>query len=212
VTHLTSLTSLPSRTKGFEHRIRKADPADLPALGYALSAAFHDDPVLSWIIPDEGRRRARLAPLMELFAGRFQPHGENHLNESGTGAAVWAPPGAGFSQQDDERFEAALVAAAGDDIARTARVIELLDANHPTGVPHWYLMLLGVTPERQGRGVGSALLRAVLDRADREGSPAYLEATSRRNRALYERHGFVTVGELTVADCPPLYAMWRPPA
>jgi hypothetical protein len=45
-----------------------------------------------------------------------------------------------------------------------------------------------------------------------EGSPAYLEATSRRNRALYERHGFVTIGELTVADCPPLYAMWRPPA
>jgi GNAT superfamily N-acetyltransferase len=73
-------------------------------------------------------------------------------------------------------------------------------------------MLLGVTPERQGRGVGSALLRAVLDRADREGSPAYLEATSRRNRALYERHGFVTIGELTVADRPPLYAMWRPPA
>lgn len=149
---------------------------------------------------------------MEMFAGRFRPHGENHLNESGTGAAVWAPPGAGFSPQDDERFEAALVAAAGDDIARTARVIELLDAYHPTGVPHWYLMLLGVTPERQGRGVDSALLRAVLDRADREGSPAYLEATSRRNRALYERHGFVTIGELTVADCPPLYAMWRPPA
>jgi hypothetical protein len=58
----------------------------------------------------------------------------------------------------------------------------------------------------------TSLLRAVLDRADREGSPAYLEATSRRNRALYERHGFVTIGELTVADCPPLYAMWRPPA
>jgi hypothetical protein len=56
------------------------------------------------------------------------------------------------------------------------------------------------------------LLRAVLDRADREGSPAYLDATSRRNRALHERHGFVTIGELTVADCPPLYAMWRPPA
>ncbi len=52
----------------------------------------------------------------------------------------------------------------------------------------------------------------MLARADREGSPAYLEATSRRNRALYERHGFVTIGELTVADCPPLYAMWRPPA
>ena len=147
-----------------------------------------------------------------MFARRFQPHGENHLNESATGAAVWAPPGAGFSQQDDERFEAAVEAVAGDDIARATRVMELLDANHPTGVPHWYLMLFGVIPERQGRGIGSALLRPVLDRADQEGSPAYLEATSRRSRALYERHGFVTIGELTVADCPPLYAMWRPPA
>ena len=59
--------------------------------------------------------------------------------------------------------------------------------------------------------IGSALLHEVLDRADREHLPAYLEATSPRNRALYERHGFEVTGELRCADCPPLWAMWRAP-
>ena len=44
--------------------------------------------------------------------------------------------------------------------------------------------------ERQGLGSGSALLMPVLQRCDREGIPVYTEATSLRNRRLYERHGF----------------------
>src|ERR1700761_5204257 len=40
--------------------LRKATPADLGALAGALADAFHDDPVFSWLIPDERHRRARL--------------------------------------------------------------------------------------------------------------------------------------------------------
>jgi hypothetical protein len=53
--------------------------------------------------------------------------------------------------------------------------------------------------------------RRRLDVADRRGEPAYLEATSPRNRALYERHGFEVVDELRTGDCPPLWGMWRKP-
>ena len=41
--------------------------------------------------------------------------------------------------------------------------------------------------------------------------PAYHEASSPRNRALYERHGYVTQGEFTLPDGPPLWPMWRDP-
>jgi len=42
--------------------------------------------------------------------------------------------------------------------------------------------------------------------------PAYLEATSPRNRALYERHGFKVTEEFTLGPgSPPLWRMWRPP-
>ena len=39
--------------------------------------------------------------------------------------------------------------------------------------------------------------------------PAYHEATTPRNRALYERHGYVTQGEFTLPDGPTLWRMWR---
>jgi GNAT superfamily N-acetyltransferase len=78
--------------------------------------------------------------------------------------------------------------------------------------PHVYVAYVGVAPAGQGRGIGSALLRRVLDRCDADGLPAYLEASSPRNRALYERHGFVTLGELRLRDSPPLWPMrYAPP-
>jgi GNAT superfamily N-acetyltransferase len=69
---------------------------------------------------------------------------------------------------------------------------------------------MGVVGGRQGAGLGSALLRHRLARADADGLPAYLEASSPRSRALYLRHGFEDLGEpVRVADSPPLYPMWR---
>jgi hypothetical protein len=46
-----------------------------------------------------------------------------------------------------------------------------------------------------------------------EGTPAYLEASSARNRALYERHGFEVTEELSLPKGgPPIWLMWREPA
>jgi GNAT superfamily N-acetyltransferase len=204
-------TTIVTREIGaYERHIRKAATADLGAAAHVLAAAFHDDPAVSWLVPDEERRLAALPAIMELFAEHFQPHGENHVNESRSGAALWLPPDAAPTPESEERLGEGVVALAGDDITRWDAFMRMQDANRPTE-PHYYLMLLGVIPDRHGVGIGSALLHAVLDRADREHLPAYLEATSPRNRALYERHGFEVIGELRCADCPPLWAMRRAP-
>ena len=52
-------------------------------------------------------------------------------------------------------------------------------------------------PEHQGRGLGAAVVRDVVEEAERRGVPALLsvEKDNPRARALYERHGFVLVGE-----------------
>jgi ribosomal protein S18 acetylase RimI-like enzyme len=192
------------------HLVRRSSDADLAPMADVLAAAFHDDPVVSWLLPDAGRRRADLPAMMRMFAARFQPHGENCVNETVTGAALWLPPGATFTAEEDARFETAFVAAAGQDIDRIGELMAVMEAAHPTD-PHHYLMLLGVVPDHQGAGIGSALLRAVLDIADAAGEPAYLEAASSRNRALYERHGFEVTRELRCGDSPPLWAMWRDP-
>jgi GNAT superfamily N-acetyltransferase len=81
---------------------------------------------------------------------------------------------------------------------------------HPAE-PHAYLFLIGTRPDRQGAGLGSALLRHVLERCDREGTPAYLEATTAGSRRLYLRHGLAEVGVIQLPDGPPMWRMWRDP-
>jgi GNAT superfamily N-acetyltransferase len=87
-----------------------------------------------------------------------------------------------------------------------------MEGRHPRRPPHWYLAVMGVAPERQGRGLGTALMRPALEKLDRNGIPAYLEASTPRSRELYRRVGFDVTGEFTLpAGGPPLWQMWREP-
>ena len=56
------------------------------------------------------------------------------------------------------------------------------------------------------------MMAPILARCDRHGLPAYLDATTPRNRALYERCGFTVTEEFTLGKgSPPLWRMWRLP-
>ncbi|MGH2608559.1 MAG: GNAT family N-acetyltransferase [Tepidiformaceae bacterium] len=189
--------------------VKSASISDVSTIADILADAFQDDRVFAWCIPDEGRRAATLPAFFDLFAGAVAQTGELHV--ANDGAALWVSPGQGaVPPEREEDFGTALEAVMGEDAERTFRIMNVLDENHPKE-PHYYLPFLGVRRASQGQGLGSALLRAVLDRCDAKGLPAYLEATSEQNRRLYERHGFVAKGELTVDGCPPLYPMWREP-
>lgn len=59
---------------------------------------------------------------------------------------------------------------------------------------------LGVKPESQGKGVGSALLDALIDDAHSRGVPAYLEATSEGSARLYARKGFKVIRKIGFGD------------
>lgn len=121
-------------------------------------------------------------------------------------AAVWVPPGV----EDDEQWVAALGEVSGEYASRLFTALELMEENHPIE-PHHYLFLLGTRPEWQSRGIGSDLIRPVLEVCDRDQMPAYLEATSEGNRRLYLRHGFEVTAEIQLPDGPIMWRMWRPP-
>ena len=95
------------------------------------------------------------------------------------------------------------------DFPRTFELFELFDAHHPQD-PHYHLLFIGVRPECQGTGIGSALLRAVLDRCDLEGAAAYLEADE-QSRLLYLRHDFEAGREIRLPEGPSFWPMWRAP-
>lgn len=93
--------------------------------------------------------------------------------------------------------------------ARWRTVFELLQRHHPPE-PVAYLSLLGVSPNRQGEGVGTALLRAWLADVDAAGQTSWLETARAANLPFYRRHGFEVAGELAVFDVP-VWLMQRPP-
>jgi len=83
--------------------------------------------------------------------------------------------------------------------------------HHPEE-PHFYVWMLGVSPQHQRTGVGRALLNAALELCDREALPAYLDSSKERNVVFYSRHGFRVTEELRLPDGPPIWLMWRDPA
>ncbi|WP_328887143.1 GNAT family N-acetyltransferase [Streptomyces sp. NBC_00316] len=192
-------------------RIRQADAADREQVVRLLDEAFHDDPVSSWVFPDSTHRRAVHGRFLGVFVDVTLTEGRIDLLEDGTAVALWLPVPAGAPVEEDTT-PALMRATADPDNERAELVGRLTGAIHPHHRAHEYLLMIGVSPERQGEGIGAALIADVLERCDRDGVPAYLEASSARSRRLYERLGFAFMGTtVDLPDGPPMWPMWREP-
>ncbi|MFI8002392.1 GNAT family N-acetyltransferase [Streptomyces sp. NPDC086010] len=192
-------------------RIRQADQGDRDQVVRILDEAFHDDPVSSWVFPDEDHRRAVHGAFLGVFADITLANGRIDILEDGTAAALWLPVPAGAPEGTDDT-PALMRETADPDNERAELVGRLTGAVHPHDRAHEYLLMIGVSPQRQGEGIGEALMSGVLERCDREGVPAYLEASSERSRGLYERLGFRFMGKaVELPEGPLMWPMWREP-
>lgn len=194
--------------------IRKMTRAEIAPVATALAQAFYSDPHFSWIVRDDAVRMRRLERGFATFIGRvWLRDDEGYTNESLTGAAIWMPPNTWhLGLLDQLRVLPATARSLRGDTPRLLRALTFIERKHPAKPEHWYLPIIGVAPGWQGRGYGAAMLRPVLERCDQQQLPAYLEASTPRNRALYERHGFKVLEECTYAkDAPALWRMWRDP-
>jgi GNAT superfamily N-acetyltransferase len=191
--------------------VRRATGADLPAVVETLTAAFFDDPFFVWRCPDPRRRRQLLPPFFEITVDLNHPHDEIYTADPvPAAAAVWIPPGRQPVGEAAEEMLAAYTEAAEETAERLLTALTLIDEVRPTQ-PHAYLFLLGTRPQWQNQGLGSALLRQVLESCDRNGIPSYLNASSAASQRLYQRHGFEVTGEIVLPDGPSLWPMWREP-
>lgn len=194
--------------------IRALRPDEHDEAASVLARAFFDDPMFAWFLPNE--RMPWLKYVMRTM-----------VEEE-------APAGASFVDADD-RLRGVIVATDRGKLSLGAHVLAYaraglmpmprwrmtfaglraqaqMDRSRPKG-RHWYVHALGVDPAAQGRGVGAALLRIILERADSSGTLAHLETTKPENRAYYRRFGFEVVSEHVVArGAPPMWIMQRAPA
>ncbi|WP_037911116.1 GNAT family N-acetyltransferase [Actinacidiphila yeochonensis] len=190
--------------------IRRAGEEDRGEVVRLLDQGFSADPVSNWVFPSPERLRQRHAALMDAFTSIALEEGHVDLAVDGTGCALWASVPAGAHGDDDDpvRFREAV----DPDNERVEQIARLTAAVHPTDRAHAYLMMIAVSADVRGQGVGAALINSVLEECDRAGLPAYLEASSLRSRALYERLGFAFMGTpVELPGGPFMYPMWREP-
>ncbi len=202
------------------HNTIRLDAPPSRLLAAAMSRAFHNDPAWTYLIPDEARRLRLLPSFCNIVLRYSQRYGELYTTSPCAGAACWLTPG------NTTPLLRRLIrigihdARLGIDLGwagfRRYMAMEACSAAvHQQSVTgdHWYLWMLGVDPAHQKQGVGGMLIQPVLERADTDRLPCYLETSNERNVAFYQKHDFTSVSEGAVPKSNlHVWAMVRKPA
>lgn len=188
--------------------------AQVSDAGRLLASAFIDDPGTAIVEPEPARRWESNRTLFELDVSSTLGSVWASLDDRRlVGVAIWLAPGS-ISEAFDDGILSDARSVVGD--AAMDRWLTMLTdferlREEAIDSPHWFLALLGVDPDAQGRGVGAALLQVGHDAADRDGRPCFLETFTELNVAYYQRHGYRLVRSTTIAGGVPIHAMTRPP-
>ncbi|WP_238420158.1 GNAT family N-acetyltransferase [Gordonia sp. 'Campus'] len=141
-----------------------------------------------------------------MYLGFAVDHGIVLVTQDLSGVVALLPPD---TPEPDEQFQTEVADLHGDRLIAVARA-------HTPAPPEgaWNLATLGVHPDNQGRGLGSALVRAglaVVDEMNPPGVRVALETSDSRNVMIYERSGFVVTATTPVDDGLVVHSMLRDP-
>jgi GNAT superfamily N-acetyltransferase len=190
--------------------MRPATTADRPLVVRTLTRAFATDPLLRWFFPDDGWWDQRALHLFGYFFDIRVDVSRVTVSSDVVAAALWSLP---HDAPDDDRWAVQVQPhLAGDELGRLATFGTVREPlrQDPT---FWYLGVLGVHPDWQRRGFGTAVLQPVLAEADAVGIATWLETATEADVAFYRSLGYSVSGEVDVPDGGPhVWAMVRPPA
>jgi ribosomal protein S18 acetylase RimI-like enzyme len=189
--------------------VRRADESDAKAVVATLHAAFFDDPLSTYIFPDPDDRDRLHPEMMRSFVDLALATGEIYATADHAAVAVWFTVGLGDDNKDDDTFVDRTAELCGVYGQRFRAVVETLEHHHPTAEPHYYLQFLATIPDRQSQGLGQRMLRDRFAHIDASGMSAYLESSSARSAALYEREGFTRISPFAFPGGPEAIPMWR---
>ena len=174
-----------------------------------LVRAFSEDPVAQWIWPDSQQYQMYFPSFVRVFGGKAFTYGSAYYVDGYAAAALWLPP-------DVLPDEYTLISIFQRTVSKQTQkdvftVFDQMGRYHPSE-PHWYLPLMGVDPLKQGKGLGSELMKHALVQCDQDNNkPAYLESSNPRNIPFYERYGFELLSTIQIGTSPHIFPMLRRP-
>lgn len=179
------------------HQIVLLEASQIPKASEVLGDSFQNDPVfLNFTFQDNQRRLSTIQWISRLMLQYARHYNTVYTtNKELKGVAIWIPPGQFPLNNLRLLFFGAYalpfkfrLSKLRQFISIFLKVEELHKANVPQ--PHWYLLMLGIHPRYQNQGVGSSLIQPILEKADTENVPCYLETSTEGAVRFYQRHDF----------------------
>ena len=175
-----------------ERHITPINPSTYLEAAQALGRAFTDESVskavFSGLSPDE-RTRYLTAWFAAELPIRMRWCCLPAIQEDGkicAAAAINSPGTYPLPLHEEVRIVLRTICGAGlYGLDRWFRFANGVEKFHPKE-PHYYLEFIGVEPAWQGRGLGSAILHHLAQRADDDQVGCYLETADSRNVPLYQ--------------------------
>lgn len=197
--------------------IDRLAPRDERAAVASLSAAFANYEFLVALCPDPARRRWVTEAFARFLFRLTVRTGVVYATHDRAAIVCALPPGREWpSEWDYVRYGALSVAwrlrvRSGLWFMRLGSWFDITRERQMGERPHWYIHLIGVRPEAQGRGLSRAVMRPVFDAADRDRVPIYLETMPEANVAIYRKLGFESVGRSELPGQLPNWELVREP-
>lgn len=176
--------------------ITKLDPKNKKKAAAVVAAAFFNYPMFTFYFPDEKKRLKELPWYMEQVLNCALRYGDVYTTSEILGVVFTLPPGHTKISQSEylqNGFLLTPLVLGLKDFARSQECEAFVAETHERLMkdrPHYYLWGLTVDPKVKRQGVGSALLKKVLDIADAEKMPMYLETHDKNNVPYYQGKGF----------------------
>ena len=159
-----------------------------------LSRAFYNDPYYLWIMPNGKKRLLQLQWWMKILLRYTLIYGSIHYTDDNKGVAMWVGP-------DKPIIDDVKILSLGlimypfkigiRNFMRLLDISEQWNKEHKKlNKRHYYLMVIGVEPEYQGKGIGSRLMQVGLKKADDEKLECYLETVTYEDVRFYMKHNF----------------------
>lgn len=162
-----------------------------------LTKSFDNNKSVNYIIKQDKYRVRRIRKLMEYSFDVCYLFGEVFLSDDKKSCALILLP-------DKKRTTLKLIlldmkliffCMGMSNIKKALKRESMIKKMHPDKMMY-YLWFIGVEPSEQNKGIGSTLLRQVIQESITMGRPIYLETSTNKNIPWYEKFGFTVYGKL----------------
>jgi ribosomal protein S18 acetylase RimI-like enzyme len=209
---------------GVDWTLRSAERGESGVNSRVIAKSFTDLAIARYLVPgDPHLRRHCLAGQFEMLID--QAHRDGRIDVATVGdrivaVAVWRFQLGPAPLPDPPGYAEKLRRICGPEVLPRVLLLDQTFAEHHPAFAHHHLLLCGVDPEFQNRGIGAALLTRHHQHIDSRPAgvrpTAYLEASSDKSAELYSRLDYVAIEAVDIPGSGtsflPMFRAPQPPS